>query len=123
LGIEGELLLILYSMIDRHDPDSEFAPFWATLPKTLRTGDRFKQLLNSQGLAFPMPLQSLLAFLVLIRAFAISRTRPHAGLSITEEDLEVLKGSPAADAIRAAQQVSPVSCPYNFCRDKHPCWA
>ena len=38
LGIQGELLLILYSMIDRHDEDSDFAPFWQSLPKTLRTG-------------------------------------------------------------------------------------
>ena len=123
MGIEGELLLILYSMIDRHDSDSEFAPFWATLPKTHRTGDRFKRLLNPQGLAVLITLQSLLAFLVLTRAIAIRLTRPLAGLSMTEEDLEVLKGSPAADAIRAAQQVSPVGCPTSPCWDKHPCWA
>ena len=115
MGIEGELLLILYSMIDRHDSDSEFAPFWTTLPKTLRTGDRSKQLLNPQGLAVLIPLQSLLAFKVLTRAIAIRLTRPLAGLSMTEEDLEVLKGSPAADAIRAAQQVSPEGCPKNSC--------
>ena len=110
-------------MIDRHDSDSEFAPFWATLPKTLRTGNHFKQLLNPQGRTVLMHLQLLLALLVPMRAITIRLTRPYAGLSMTEDDLEVLEGSPAADAIRAAQQVSPVSCPYNFCRDKHPCWA
>lgn len=39
LGIEGELLLILYSMIDHHDPESAFASFWESLPKILSTGD------------------------------------------------------------------------------------
>ncbi|CAL5219423.1 g1252 [Coccomyxa viridis] len=63
LGIDGELLLILYSMIDRRDQDSDFAPFWQSMPKTLATG-----------------------------------------LSMTREDLEILEGTPAADAIRAAQQ-------------------
>ena len=38
LGIAGELLLIVYSMIDRHDQDSEFAPFWNSLPQSLNTG-------------------------------------------------------------------------------------
>ena len=38
LGIAGELLLIVYSMIDRHDLDSEFAAFWNSLPQSLNTG-------------------------------------------------------------------------------------
>lgn len=38
LGIAGELLLIVFSMIDRHDPDSELAPFWNSLPQSLDTG-------------------------------------------------------------------------------------
>ena len=32
----------------------------------------------------------------------------HPGMSMTEEELKVLEGTPAHDAIKAAQQVSPV---------------
>ncbi|CAL8467547.1 g7085 [Coccomyxa elongata] len=38
LGIEKELLLLLYTMIDRHDKDSDFAPFWNSLPQSFSTG-------------------------------------------------------------------------------------
>ncbi|BDA42806.1 probable actin-histidine N-methyltransferase [Coccomyxa sp. Obi] len=38
LGIEKELLLLLYTMIDRHDKDSDFAPFWNSLPQNFSTG-------------------------------------------------------------------------------------
>ncbi len=39
LGIEKDLMLLLYTMIDRHDKDSDFAPFWASLPERFMTGE------------------------------------------------------------------------------------
>lgn len=46
LGLEGEQLLLMYTMIDRHDCESEFAPFWASLPQGLNTGNALTQLLG-----------------------------------------------------------------------------
>jgi hypothetical protein len=42
-------LLIIFTMIDRHDAESEWAPFWASLPGTFMT-----------GFSFPKPLVDML---------------------------------------------------------------
>lgn len=46
-------LLIIFTMIDRHDAESEWAPFWASLPETFMTGFSFpKPLVDTlQGTA------------------------------------------------------------------------
>ena len=40
-GISVDSLLVIFSMIDRHDPDSAWAPFWASLPAAFCTGLSF----------------------------------------------------------------------------------
>lgn len=37
-GLPTDTLLILFNMIDRHDPESNWAPLWASLPEAYYTG-------------------------------------------------------------------------------------
>eukprot|EP00884_Botryococcus_braunii_P010044 jgi/Botrbrau1/19040/Bobra.0100s0067.1 len=37
-GVHPESISLIYTMVDRHDPDSPFAPFWVSLPPFLLTG-------------------------------------------------------------------------------------
>ncbi|GAB4816642.1 hypothetical protein N2152v2_003688 [Parachlorella kessleri] len=49
-NITVDNLLIIFTMIDRHDPESKWAPLWASLPQAYYT-----------GLSFPAPLVDALA--------------------------------------------------------------
>lgn len=40
LGLHSELVLLLFTMVDRHDAESPWAPFWRSLPQRLVTGRR-----------------------------------------------------------------------------------
>ena len=40
LGLHSELVLLLFTMVDRHEAESPWAPFWSSLPQTLVTGRR-----------------------------------------------------------------------------------
>ncbi len=40
LGLHRELIMLLHTMIDRHDQESPWAPFWRSFPPTLTTGMR-----------------------------------------------------------------------------------
>ena len=37
-GLSMDNLLIIFTMIDRHDPESKWAPLWASLPAAYYTG-------------------------------------------------------------------------------------
>lgn len=38
LGLEEDMICVLWTMVERTDPESEWAPFWRTLPSQLVTG-------------------------------------------------------------------------------------
>ena len=38
LGLHEDLILLVFSLVDRDDSDSPFAPFWRSLPAVLVTG-------------------------------------------------------------------------------------
>jgi hypothetical protein len=40
-NVSVDNVLILFTMIDRHDPDSVWAPLWSSLPAAFRTGLSF----------------------------------------------------------------------------------
>ncbi len=51
-NITVDNLLIIFTMIDRHDPESKWAPLWASLPQAYYTGrcrHMVGRLLGKQG--------------------------------------------------------------------------
>ena len=34
----GDSIAVIWTMVDRHDPDSQWLPFWQSLPGTLQSG-------------------------------------------------------------------------------------
>jgi hypothetical protein len=53
-GIHRESLTLIFTMVDRCDPDSPHAAYWASLPKTLMSGMTvpFRLLLTFSSIAY-----------------------------------------------------------------------
>lgn len=48
LPIDDQSLLLLWMMADRHDADSDLAPFWRALPQAIHTGKRLQDAAHLQ---------------------------------------------------------------------------
>ena len=99
LGLHRDLILLVFTMVDRDDSDSGFAPFWRSLPTDLITG-----MLTSACTCLQAPGLPLLAGMRLSKCMGCV-----AGLNAPEQEISMLEGTPAHAVFQEARQVQAVA--------------